>query len=139
MTGLTETVKLIIALIIGALLLSGITYLGVLRQRAELGKKAQGTLVTTEGMQQDGAKAQEVVHRFEVDITTAAQEFEQRQSDGEQQDENVAARANNAVPVSVRDNFRQRRLARDRSQRAALERLGAPEAQDAGQREDVLR
>lgn len=123
-----------VAVVISVLSSVGISHYRSLKKAANRALVVEGISRTTTEFQADGDLAKGITHTFQFDLLQGEQDFLFRQTQGEMKDETVVSRADKPVPVSVRDNFKARRLARERSQRAALERLGSPEAESSAER-----
>ena len=122
-----------VAVVISVLSSVGISHYRTLKKAADRAQILEGITRTTTEIQADGDLAKSLTHTFQIDLLRGEQDFLFRQTEGEKKDETVVSRADKPVPVSVRDNFKARRLARERSQRAALERLGSPEAESSAE------
>lgn len=111
----SETFKLIVAVAIGALVVLGITHYMDLRNRAAVGDQRGTKIEATAGTIADGAQAD--TRRAERDTGTAqgAQQFTITMQEAERNEPATRNRADTPVPDSVRDAFRARRLARERS------------------------
>lgn len=132
-------IAVIVAIVISVLSSVGTSHYLSLKKKADRGQVVEGISRTTSEIQADMDLAKDITHTFRFDLLQGERDFLIRQSDGETNDETVASRADQPVPVSVRDNFKARRLARERSQRATLERLGASAAPETVERDDLLR
>lgn len=112
---INETVKLILALIIGAAVLFGVQKVLDWREAAQQNEQRGRTITATSGIINDGSKADADRTTTDTGISQGRQEFHDNQQEAKRNEPETAARADRAVPASVRNNFRARRLARERS------------------------
>lgn len=111
---INETVKLIIALVIGCLLFYfGQTVLDW-REGAQQNEQRGRTMQATTDIAKDGAKADEQRLFIDVGLLEARARFNQQLEEDKANEPEVAERADRTVPSSRLRAFRERRLARER-------------------------
>lgn len=81
---------------------------------ASLAEVRKGTATNTSATVIDGQAADSAAQRVEFVLTDSRDTFNHNQSKAKANEPETAQRANRVVPVSVRNNFKQRRLARER-------------------------
>lgn len=131
-------IKVIIGLIVTILITVGLIIGGQTvmswKKGYEQNQINTGKLESTSGIISDGAKADE--DRSDVDQTVdqARDQFNDNYRGAMQNEPETAARADRPVPDSVRDAFRQRRIARERSGCAGQQCGEGPSAQTPAKR-----
>lgn len=110
-----ETIKLIVAVIIGCLLLYGAQKVLSWKEAAEQNETRGRTLQSTSGILGDGKKADEDRAQVDTGVTAGKQQFDNDYKEAKANEPATAARADRLVPKRVRDAYRTRRLARERS------------------------
>lgn len=131
---ITETVKLIIALLIGAAVLFGVQKVLDWREGAQVGEQRGRTATATSGIINDGTKADAQRDTVDTGIAQGRDKFNDNYQEAKRNEPETAARADRSVPVSVRNAYRARRLARERLGCIGSECVGRPEAEDATER-----
>lgn len=112
---INETAKLIITLLIGAALWFGIQTILEWREGAQKSQQQTRTAQATSGILADGAKADENRGVVDAAINEGKSKFNNDYSEAKRHDPEIADRADRAVPDRVRESYRARRLARERS------------------------
>jgi hypothetical protein len=94
----------------------------------------EGKIVATDGINADGAQADQARSDDDQAANTAANTFRNAIARSHRDDPTAAARAARPVPASVRDAFRARRIAIERSQCAGADCGATATEPDAAQR-----
>jgi len=123
---MTETVKLALTIAIAVGIMLFIGWVGDLQKRAAVGEQRGTKIETTAGTVADGVQADARRAERDTGTTQAATVFERTIVEVEREP-TARDRADTPVPDRVRDAFRERRLARERSAR-----LQGADAQGAG-------
>ena len=110
-----ETIKLLIAIAIGAAILYGIQYIGSLQQKAAVGEQRGAVIETTSGVLEDGRQSEQQRVRVEVDVTAAREQFQRDIEEARNNEPETRSNADVRNPDSVLRAARARRLARERS------------------------
>lgn len=111
----TETFKLVLALVAGVLLLwVGQTVLSW-KEAAQQNEQRGATIETTSAIIDDGAKADQEREQVDGDIATGRATYDNAYQEAKTNEPETAARADRTRPASVRNAFRERRRARERS------------------------
>lgn len=131
---ITDTVKLLIAVLIGAAVLFGVQTVLDWREGAQVGEQRGRTATATSGIINDGVKADAQRDAVDTGIAQGRDKFNDDYQEAKHNEPETAARADRAVPVSVRNAYRTRRLARERLGCIGSECVGRPKAEDATER-----
>lgn len=114
LTPYLETIKLVLAVLVGCALLWGGQKVLSWREAAALSEQQGRTAGATVGISQDGAKADADRVATDTGVRQGRDQFNQTYDEANRHEPETAARSDRAVPVRVRDAFRERRLARQR-------------------------
>jgi uncharacterized membrane protein YraQ (UPF0718 family) len=110
--------KFIIGLVVAILLSVAVSYFWQdyrSAKQAELQNVSRGrVLENTSATIDDGAIAEAVAEEVDRVLSSSRTEFTDNQTKAKANEPETAHRATRTVPVSVRNNFKQRRLARER-------------------------
>lgn len=112
---INETVKLLIAIVIGAAVLYGIQYIGRLQEQAAVGQQRGAVIETTSGVIKDGQQSEQQRVKVEVDVTAAREQFQRDIQEARNNEPETRSNADVRNPDSVLRAARARRLARERS------------------------
>lgn len=129
-----QTAKLILALVLGAAILAFGLWINNLQNKAALADQRGKVIEATVGVTEDGAKDDAQRAKVETGVTTGREEFKATTEKAKRDEPATAARADRPVPASVRNAYRARRLARERSAGIESERTKEPEAAPAPKR-----
>lgn len=122
------------ALIVGLLIMWGIGYVSNLQTQAAIGAQRGAVAVTAQGITEDGAKDDTARGAVDTAVTTGRETFRATIEEAKRNEPEIVARADRAVPASVRGAYRQRRLARERSVGIESERGTEPAPTPAAER-----
>lgn len=111
---MTDTVKLMLLLALGAGLLFGVQTVLDWREAAIQGEQRGRTLAAASGITKDGQQIEAQRLIIDVGLLEARAEFQRQLEEGSAREPETAARATRAVPDSRLRAFRERRLARER-------------------------
>jgi len=131
---ITETVKFIIAVLIGAAVLFGVQTVLDWREGAQAGEQLRRTATAISGIINDGAEADAQRDTVDMGIARGRDKFNNDYQEAKLNEPETAARAARVVPVSVRNAFRARRLARERSACPDGRCVQGPAPEDATER-----
>jgi len=116
------TVLLTLAVVFGA------QHYNALKAKAALADSRGTTLTTATGMVNDGTAADAKKATVDTGVGQARSQFQQSTREAKQNEPTVASRADAPVPVSVRNAYRARRLARERLGHSEGERASPAES-----------
>ena len=132
--GIKEVIALVlVVLAVVGLQLAGLHYLN-LRQAAAQNETRGGLLKSASDGIAQGVHIDAAQQTYNQGLAAARAEFQVNQQEAQRHDPQLAARAATAVPDRVRDNFRARRLARERLGCAGSECEEGRSKGDAAQR-----
>lgn len=114
MVPVKDTVQLIIALLIGAVILFAGQRIMSWKQGYELSQQQTETAKATSGILKDSQQSAKEQEKQSSAIDTGREAFNNKTEEDRRNDPTVAERANRPVPDSLRRAYRERRLARDR-------------------------
>lgn len=112
----TQVIVALIATVVVAVLLSfGVNHYVGLRNAAAQNESRGQVIATTSEQNKDNDTVAEQAREENTHVATAREEFKVTIQEAKRNEPATATRATNAVPDSVRNAYRQRRLARERS------------------------
>ena len=134
-----ETIKLVLALLIGVALLLGIQTVNSWRKAAAQNEQRGQTMQATTGITKDGDASQAARREADAGTAQARDTFEGTIEEDARREPETAARDVGVVPASRLRAFEQRRLERerlahDRLGRAGIKREARPRTEDASER-----
>lgn len=113
------TPKMILAIVAAILMAAAISWgtndLITLRHAAEQNEQRGGVMVATQGGLADTARIDQEQEAFNAGVLAGRDAFKQSKQEAQRHDPATATRAVAAVPDSLRNAYRERRLARERS------------------------
>ena len=134
LTPYAETIKLIIAVLVGCALLWGWNTVMDWREAAQVNERRGDKIIATEGIMNDGAKADADRADDDSAVSTGRETYHNAKEEAKRNEPETADRAMRTVPASVRNAFRARRLARERLDCAGDECQAGPATSRAAQR-----
>lgn len=133
-----DTLKLILALVIGAVVLFAFQTIKSWKDAADLSKQQTRTAEATSGILEDGQKSDKERQAENNGLSHGRESFNAAIQKASQSDKSVSDRASQPVPPSVLDAYRERRLTRDRFGCAGAGCGAEPEADAAAKRKGIL-
>lgn len=131
---MTETIKLILAVAVGAILLLGYNYLAEVFHKAELADQRGQVIQTTGNAQVHSAVADTARTEVDDSIDQGRGSYGTTVEVIYQRDPEARARGAQRVPDDQLRAFRERRLARERSERNADRNGARAETEEASER-----
>lgn len=113
---------------------AGAMYVSNLREASALSEQRGTTLQTTSAVIDDGTIADQAQAAVVQGIAAGRDQFNNTYSEAKRNEPTVADRANRPVPASVRNAYRERRLARERYGCVRSECQARGQAGDAAER-----
>jgi len=111
---INETVKLVLAVLLGCALLLGVQTVLDWKQAAQQNEQRGRTLEATSGITNDGQLADANRQATDAGVAQGRDQFNRQLEEGNRNEPETAARGNRSVPASRLRAFRERRLARER-------------------------
>lgn len=109
-----ETIKLLVAVGIGAAVLFAGQRVLDWKEGAEANEVAGRTMKATSGILNDGQKSSEDRNNVDTGVLAGRHNYNETYEEANRNEPETAARSDRAVPDSVRNAFRERRIARER-------------------------
>ena len=134
LTPYMETIKLVLAVLLGCALLWGYNTVMDWREAAQVGEQRGAKIEATDGIINDGAQADADRTDTDTAIGTGRDVYHTAKEEAKRNEPETAERADRNVPSSVRNAFRSRRLARERFECAGDECDTRPAPTGAAQR-----
>ena len=112
---MNETIKLVIAIALGAAVLWFGLWINNLKDQAKQGAQRGQVIETTAGITKDGQQSDAQRVKVEVDVTAAREQFNRELEEARRNEPETRSNADAHNPDSVLRAARARRLARERS------------------------
>ena len=110
-----DFLKLVVCLLLGGLIITGWNKVIEWKTAADLSEQQTRTAGTTIGILGDNSRSAAESQADQNQLSQGVQQFTITIEEGQRNDPEARARADRPVPDSVRNAFRERRLARERS------------------------
>lgn len=130
----TVELRIVLYGLLAVAIAAGAMYVSNLREASALSEQRGTTLQTTSAVIDDGAIADQAQAAVAQGIAAGRDQFTETYNEAKRHEPTVADRADRPVAASVRDAYRQRRLARERSGCVRSECEARGQAGDATER-----
>ena len=132
--GVKDLITFIVLVVIVGFGIFGISKVKQWHDASQAAEVQGRTLEATSGIIGDGTKADAERDATDTGLAKAREDFNRRYQEDKRNDPETAARAVRVVPQRVRDNFRARRLARERLGCAGSECQARSEEDESSER-----